>query len=122
MKIKEILMNNAKLLLLAITLFSLTGRPLFADNPETDRSAANADNAQTGTLQHAKDESNRALNGVDSGVHKARGAVKRGAHKTKKKTNDALNSMDNGIHKAGHETSEAGNKALNKVDDTVHDR
>ena len=110
------------LMLMGGFLLPLTGRSLWADNPETDRSAANFDNKETGALQHTKDGTNRALNGVDSGVHQAGREVKRGAGKGKKKTNDALNSGDKGIHKAGHEASDAGNHALDKVDDTVHGR
>jgi ElaB/YqjD/DUF883 family membrane-anchored ribosome-binding protein len=110
------------LMLMAGFLLSLTGSSLWADNPETDRSAANFDNKETGALQHTKDGANRALNGVDSGVHKTGRGVKSGARKAKKKTNDALNSADKSIHKAGHEASDAGNHALDKVDDTVHGR
>jgi len=87
-------------MLLTGLLLSLAGRPAWAANPETDRSAANFDHKDTGALEHTKDGANRALNGVDAGVHTAVRKVKRGGPKAKKKANDALNKVDDTVH--GH--------------------
>ena len=95
---------------------------LWAANPETDRSSANFDNKETGTLQHTKDGANRALNDVDAGVHTVVGHAKSDASEAKNNKNDALNSFDKGIHKAGHEIKVAFNHALDKVEDVVHGR
>ncbi len=114
--------GHLKQVLIAGCLFSLAGSPSRADNPETDRSSANYDNKETGALQHTKDGANRALNDVDSGVHKAGRKVKHSTHKAKSKINNALDNVDKGVHKAGRKAKDAGNHALNKVDDTVHDR
>jgi len=87
-----------RLVLLSACLVPLAGGSLWADNPETDRSAANFDNKNTGALQHTKDGANRALNGVDTAVHTAVRKVKEGAPKAKKKANDGLNKVDDTVH------------------------
>jgi ElaB/YqjD/DUF883 family membrane-anchored ribosome-binding protein len=114
--------GNGKRIRVAGVLLSLAGSFLWAANPETDRSSANFDNKETGALQHTKDGANRALNDVDTGVHKAGRKMKRGAHQAKVKANNGLDNVDKGIHKAGREVKDAGNQALDKVDDTVHGR
>jgi hypothetical protein len=121
-KKKEIMRRVTNFILIAGCLLFLEGNSLWADNPETDRSSANFDNKETGAVQHARDGANRALNDVDSGVHKAGRALKRGALNAKNKTNDGLKSMDKGLHKSGGEVKDSGNHGLEKVDDTVHDR
>lgn len=85
-------------MLIAATLLALSKNPLWAANPETDRSSANFDNKETGALQHTKDGANRALNNVDTAVHTAVRKVKQGAPKAKKKANDGLNKVDDTVH------------------------
>jgi hypothetical protein len=89
---------KTKQLLCAGSILSLVASFLWASNPETDRSSANFDNKETGALQHTKDGANRALNSVDSGVHKAGRRVKRGARRAKQKTNNGLNKVDDTVH------------------------
>jgi hypothetical protein len=90
--------KRIKLFMAIVGVVILGSYSLWADNPDTDRSAANYDNKNAGDVEHAKDGANRALNSVDSGVHTGIAKVKKGTPKAKKKANKALDKVDDTVH------------------------
>jgi hypothetical protein len=88
----------------ACSFVMLAGVAAFADptqttgNPETNASDKNFDTNQPNTIggaaQKTEDGANRALNNVDSGVHKVAGKSKKAGKKAKKKTNEAVDDVN----------------------------
>jgi hypothetical protein len=85
----------AGVILMAVAVFADT--PPSPSNPDTNASDRNFDtnqpNSIPGGAQKAEDAGNRALNKVDSGVHKGLHKTKKGAHHAKKKTSESMDKM-----------------------------